>query len=110
MIVEAINVLIVFGVVITVVIAGALGLCAYVMRESAIRTGATIDTLDQLFRTTNDRCMDACDFHLQARRDEWDGRNAATRPDAPRAPEVETVPEGTPMDWSAVRATENGRV
>ena len=98
----AVSVLIVFA---------AMGLCMFALVWFGRRTQATINTLDQLYRLSNDRALDACDFHLQAKRDEWDGKNNAPTPGR-REPATVADPvdtEGGRLSWTDVPATENGR-
>jgi len=92
----------------------ALVFCASVVYQANKQIGATRDTLDQLYRLSNDRCMNIVDSHLQAKRDEWDGRNSAPQTARGRTTVVEPEPEADErpdMDWANVSAvgTPNGR-
>lgn len=80
--------------------------------KSLDHSSVLVNTLDQLFRLANDRCLNISDAHLEAKRDEWAGKHVHSQVARPRViEEPATVEEGAEQNWGDVSAvgTPNGR-
>lgn len=80
-------------------------------KQSLEQSQKVLDTISERFVLLADQNLDIVEAHLQAKRDEWDGKNGAPRAARPAsgetpAPEHE---EANPLDWSGVSVTNNGR-
>lgn len=107
-----IQICVLMACVVCFVVLVAAGLCAFTLHSAFNREDATRDTLDQLFRLTNDRCMNISDAHLEAKRDEWAGKHVHSQVARPRVIESQAdVEEGAEQKWGDVSAvgTPNGR-
>lgn len=91
-----------FFTLLTAVAIGALALAGYSLFSQRQQSSSVIATLDNLLRLNNDRCLNISDSHLQAKRDEWDGR----RTEAPFRPVArpETPPDREVTQWPSVSA------
>lgn len=67
-------------------------------KQAMEQSRQVVNTLDQLLRMTNDRCLNISDGHLQAKRDEWEGRMAVI----PRNNAKVVIPDSPPEDEKRV--------